>query len=256
MKTMTEDLPLEMELHSYVDGTLDDEAMARIEEYLTGHPEAAARVRDYLKQKAQIASFGRRIDAREAPGDLAALERQLLRRLKHRGLLRWQRLAATAVLITAGWVGHSLYQELADGPNFADEVVQAYMLTTSEPEEIMLLSPERIERLFARIGEMEYLPDLSRFGYEPIGAQLLPSDAGAMLHVPYRSANGTVLSYFLLHDEAENEVPRHILHRNGVSLAYWQHEHSRYAVAALLEDDELNTLTAYVETAPNLFATP
>lgn len=253
---MTEDLPLELELHSYVDGTLDDEAMARIEEYLTQHPEAAARVRDYLRQKAQIASFGRRIDARETPGDLVALERQLLRRLRRRGLLRWQRLAATAMLLAIGWAGHTLYQTATDGPNFADEVVQAYMLTTTEPDEIMRISPERIGRLFARIGEMEYLPDLSRFGYEPIGAQLLPSDAGTMLHVPYRSASGTVLSYFLLHDEAEDEVPRHILHRNGVSLAYWQHEHSRYAIAALLEDDELNALTAYMETAPNLFGVP
>lgn len=253
---MTEDLPLELELHSYVDGTLDDEAMARIEEYLTKHPEAAARVRDYLRQKAQIASFGRRVDAREMPGDLAALERQLVRRLKRRGLLRWQRLAATVVLLTAGWVGHALFVSAVDGPSFADEVVQAYMLTATDPDEVMPLSPERLGRLFARIGEMEYLPDLSRFGYEPIGAQLLPSDVGAMVHVPYRSADGTVVSYFLLHDEAEAEVPRHILHKNGVSLVYWQHEHSRYAVAALLEDDELDTLTAYAETAPNLFGAP
>lgn len=251
---MSEDLPLEFELHSYVDGTLDDEAMARIEDHLSRHPETAARVRDFLHQKAEIRAFAQQADEHEPPA-LATLERQLAKRLKRRAFLPWRHLATTAVLVTAGWVGHMLYVPLVHGPSFTDDVVQAYMLTSSEPEEIMRLSPERVARLFSRIGEMEYLPDLSRYGYEPIGAQLLPSDEGAMLHVPYRGESGTVVSYFLLHDDTEAEVPQHILHRNGVTLAYWQHDHSRYAIAALLADEEISELTMYVETAPNLFAT-
>lgn len=247
---------MELELHGYVDGTLDDEGMARIETYLTKNPEAAARVRDYLRQKEQIANFGRRIDAHETRSDINALERQLAGRFRRRSLLRWQRLVATVILVAAGWIGHGLYAGLYAGPSFADEVIQAYWLTTSEPEEVMQLSPERVGRLFARIGEMEYLPDLSRFGYEPVGAQLLPSDAGAMLHVPYRNTSGSVLSYFLLHDDVEAEVPQHLIHKDGVSLAYWQHEHSRYAIAALLEDEELNAVTTYAEFAPNLFDAP
>lgn len=252
---MSDELPLEFELHSYVDGTLDDEAMARIEDYLSKHPETAARVRDFMRQKHEIRAFSQRADERELPASLGSLERQLARRLKRRALLPWRRLMVAAVLVAAGWVGHSIYAPLVGGPSFVDEAVQAYMLASSDPEETsMRLSPDRAARLFARIGEMEYLPDLSSYGYEPIGMQLLPSDAGAMLHVPYRSESGAVVSYFLLHDDAEAEVPRHILHKQGVTLAYWQHDHSRYALAALLEDEELSELTTYVETAPNLFS--
>lgn len=252
---MSEDLPLEFELHSYVDGTLDDEAMARIEDHLSRHPETAARVRDFLRQKAEIRAFAQQVDDHKPPAVFATLERQLAKRLKRRAFLPWRRLAATAVLVTVGWVGHMVYEPIVSGPSFTDEVVQAYMLMSSDPEEVMRLSPERAARLFSRIGEMEYLPDLSRYGYDPIGAQLLPSDEGAMLHVPYRGEGGAVLSYFLLHDDTEAEVPRHILHRKGVTLAYWQHDHSRYAMAALLADEEISELTTYVETAPNLFAT-
>lgn len=251
---MADDLPLEFELHSYVDGTLDDDAMARIEDHLSRHPETATKVRDFLRQKAEINAFAQSVELGDASGAFAALERQLARRLKRRALLPWRRIAATAVLLTTGWLGHMVYVPLVHGPSFADDVVQAHMLTSFEPGESNALSPERAAALFAQIGEMQYLPDLSRYGYEPIGAQLMPSDAGAMLHVTYRSDSGTVVSYFLLHDEQEAEVPRHILHRNGVTLAYWQHDHSRYAVAALMADEQITELAAYFETAPNLFA--
>ncbi|HZW59997.1 MAG TPA: hypothetical protein VFE85_06870, partial [Woeseiaceae bacterium] len=107
----------------------------------------------------------------------------------------------------------------------------------------------RISKLYSRIGELERLPDLERFGYQPIGAQLLPSDEGAMLHIPYRNAKGMTVSYFLLHDNERAEIPRHVLHREGVTMVYWQHNHSRYAVAAPLEDRELSHIAAFLDSA-------
>lgn len=103
-------------------------------------------------------------------------------------------------------------------------------------------------KLFARVGASERLPDLAPFGFEPIGAELVPSDDGILLHVPYRDKQGTTMSYFLVHDSEVAEVPRHILHRDGVTLAYWQHKNERYAVAAPLSDDEISRIAAYVDS--------
>jgi anti-sigma factor RsiW len=100
---------------------------------------------------------------------------------------------------------------------------------------------------------MERLPDLRQFGFEPIGAQLIPTDEGMVLHVPYRDASGTVISWFLLHDADEAEVRRQIMHRNGVSIVSWQHNHSRYVMAATLADEQLSQLAEFVDFTTDVF---
>jgi anti-sigma factor RsiW len=250
---MNENAPLDLELHGYVDGVLDEEAMSRIEGHLRQNPEAAARVRSYLDQKTHIRRFARDGVAAESTVSFDSLGRQLAKRLKRRTLFRWRAMAAALVLFAAGWVAHVVYVPLVSGPTYANEIIQAHMLTSTDPDEVMDISPERLQKLFSRIGEMEYLPDLGTFGYQPIGAQLVPSDAGTMLHVPYRGEDGTMISYFLLHDQSEAEIPRHIVHRNGVTLAYWQHDHSRYNVAGMLPDEQLAHIASYLESAIDLY---
>ena len=246
---MDDDIPLEFELHGYVDGVIDDDVAARVEAHLRKHPEVAEKVRDYMAQRDHIRLFARS-GAATAPADaIDKLEAQLARRLKRGAILRWPRMAVMAALFLAGWLAHTLYVPLMEGPPYTDEIVRAHVLASDAPEEIIPISADRVARLFARLGEMARLPDLRVFGYEPIGAQLLPSDEGIVLHVPYRDASGTILSYFLLHSEDEAELPQHILHRQGVTMAYWQHDHSRYALAASLADEEVRELAAFLEAA-------
>jgi anti-sigma factor RsiW len=113
----------------------------------------------------------------------------------------------------------------------------------------MPLTGDRVAKLFSRIGEAQRVPDLRRLGLEPVGAQLLPSDEGIVLHIPYRDAAGNTVSYFLLHENDEAEVPPHIVHREGVTMAYWQHQRSRYAVAAPVPDDELSRIAVSFDVA-------
>lgn len=244
---MHTDLDLEFELHAYVDGDLDEESMSRVEGYLQRNPDAAATVREYLRQKDDLRSAARQRTPLDESPALAALGRNLSKRLQ--GTRRiWQRPVAVAVLFLFGWLSHTLYAPLAQVPPFANEVVQAHLLTSGDLSEIPPISPERVSKLFSRIGEVERLPDLRAFGFEPIGAQLLPSDEGAVLHVPYRDQQGVLVSYFLLHDDEDEEMPRHVLHRNGVTMVYWQHDHSRYALAAPLTDEHISRIAAFLDT--------
>lgn len=246
---MDKEAPPDLELHQYVDGILDEQAMERVEAYLERNPDVAARVRDYLRQKTDIRAFADRALAGRDVNQFAALEKQLARRLKRRRFLGTPNLAAMALLVVAGWIGHVVYSEVVLGPGYVEQIVQAHFLSSTDPTEIQGLSPERISRLFARIGENGRLPDLRAFGYEPIGAQLVPSDAGIMLHVPYRSAQGAFMSYFLLHNEEEDEIAPHIVRRDGLTLAYWQHDHSRHAIAAPLPDPDVESIAAFLEAS-------
>lgn len=245
---MSDDTPLEFELHGYVDGALDDEAMARIEEHLRNHPDTATKVRDYLQQKNQIRAFARTSDATEASPDIDKLERQLARRLRRGSLLRWPRVAVIAALLATGWLAHTLYVPLT-GSQFTEDILQAHLLASTTPVNAAPLNTESVGALFTRIGEEQYLPDLQALGLEPIAAQLLPTGEGAMLHIAYRDSVGTVVSYFLLHDDEDEELPRHVLRRNGVTLAYWQHHRSRHAVAAPLPEDRVAKIASFITPA-------
>lgn len=243
--------PLELELHGYVDGILDEELMARIESYLSKHPEAAAKVRAYLQQKNDLTACARAAGDSTPAARIDELEKRLARRLRRHNIFRWRSVAVMATLLAVGWAAHVLYLALAADPAHTDEIVQAHMLSTSVPEEIMSISPERMQSLFRRIDAIERLPDLRPIGFQPVGAQLLPSDAGLVLHVPYRDARGTTVSYFLLHAEQDEELPQHILHRNGVTLIYWQHHHSHYALAALMDDERIRRMASFIDAAPD-----
>lgn len=242
-----EDLDLEFELHAYVDGDLDEETMARVEEYLRSNDEAAARVREYLQQKNLLRRLARSADTMAESSKFDELKHQLARRLQPARRWGWQRSLVVAAMFAAGWVGHMLMQPLMAGPGFAEEAVQAHLLLTIEPGEVQPISQERLARLSTRVGSKRHLPDLAALGYEPFGVQLVPSDEGVLLHVPYRDKRGTTISYFLVYDHEIAEVPRHILHRDGVTLAYWQHQNERYAVAAPLGDDEVARIATYLD---------
>lgn len=245
---MHKEIDLEFELHAYVDGDLDDEAMARVEEYLSDNPETAAKVRSYLQQKDDLRRFARTQASTEESPALRELGKKLARRLKPGHFFPWRLAVVIPLVFAAGWLGHIAYVPLVDGPGYTNEVLQAHLLTSSDPAEILPISPERMDKLFARIDEIERLPDLHQFGFEPIGAQLLPTDEGIALHVPYRNAAGAVVSWFLLHDLEVAEEPRRLLHRKDVSIISWQHQHSRYAIAAALGDEELSRFAEYVDS--------
>jgi anti-sigma factor RsiW len=241
---------MELDLHAYVDGDLDEAAMARVEEYLRNNPEAALKIQAYLKQKDDIRGFAQKEVVTEDAPNAYRLGKKLAQQLNPKPSRPGKRTLALAFLFVAGWLGHMLYVPLVHGPAFTDEVVQAHLLSSSDPGEVMPLSPERISRLFARIGELEKLPDLRSLGFKPIGAQLLPSEEGMVLHVPYRDANGITVSYFLLHQPFEDEVEPQVLHDEGITIVYWQHDHSRYAVATPLPDEKVEQIVSLMEAAP------
>jgi len=247
---MNDKTDFELKLHAYVDGNLDDDEMERVEAFLQDDPEAARRVWDYLHQKDDIRRFALKEVLSDAAPATYRLGKTLAKRLQPPRKQRGKRVLAAAFVFVAGWLFHAIYAPLVSNPGFTEEVVQAHLMSSSHPSEVPPISPQRLSGLFARIGELERLPDLRHFGFEPIGAQLLPSDEGVVLHVPYRGASGAVISYFLLHREDEAEMTPHHLQQDGVSVVYWQHDFSRHAIAAPLPAKQMAQIASFIDN-PN-----
>jgi anti-sigma factor RsiW len=242
-----------LELHSYVDGALDDEGMAAIERYLEGEPQVAAKVRDYLQHKAHIRAYAENAAAVSPSRALDDLEKQLAKHLNPTKLWTWPRLGVLSALFAAGWIGHSLYAPLAADPAYTDEVIQAHLLAATVPIQLTPVSPEQLGNLFTRIGERQMVPDLSALGLQPAAAQLVPTDEGFALQLTYQGSNGDLVSYFVLHDDyGEDEVAPHSVQRDGITLVYWQHRRSRYAVAAPGAPDRLETIVRLIEPSTDI----
>lgn len=244
-----DDTPMEFELHGYVDGVLDEEAMARVEQYLLENPDAAARVKEYLREKRHIRDFALEEIWPASSAAINKMEKRLEKRLKRPRILRWPHAAVVAfVCAVSGWFGHTVYKEIIGQPEFADEFVVAHALTSSDPSEVGPVAQDRLARLYSRIGEPARLPDLSRFNLMPVGAQLLPSGEGPVLHILYRNPEGETLSYFLYHEKRPDKVPLHILHPSGMTMAYWQNDYSRHAVTAPMSDIEITDIALYLDS--------
>jgi len=245
-----EDEPLEFELHGYVDGALDEESMARVEQYLLENPAAAAKVRDYLEEKRHIRDYATEQASLKPSAAIQKLERELARRLRRPRFFRWPHAAVIGLAFaTAGWLTLTTYPSFSSGPEFTDEILGAHALTSAYPSEVGPLSEERLTRLFSRIGEPARLPDLGGFGFEAVGAQLLASDEGPVLHILYRGNEGQTMSYFIYHDSKPDEVPFHMLHPKGLTMMYWQHDYSRYAVAGPLPDAQMETIARHLDSS-------
>ena len=245
---MSERTPLELELHGYVDGALDDEGMAAVERYLEREPQAAATVRDYFLHKAQIRAHAQNATLTRPSRTIDELTNRLAQRLRPTRLWNLTRVAVIAALFAAGWIGHSAYAPLTADPAYTDEAIHAHLLAATVPVQLTPPSPERIGDLFTRIGERQNVPDLSVLGLRPFAAQLVPTDEGFALQLTYRGDNGELLSYFVLHDtDGEDEIAPHAVERNGITLVYWQHSHTQYAVAGPDTGNRLANIVRVIE---------
>lgn len=243
-----EEQPLEMELYAYVDGTLDEETMAKVEAYLLENPEAAKKVRDYLQQNSVLRLMASEATKVKPAAAVTKLEKRLSRRLKRSSFLRWPYAALLALIFGfSGWVGSSMYTSRDEKLTFSHEIVTAHSLTAIDLGDIQPVSAERIQSLFSHIGEPTRLPDLSQFGLAPLGAQLMPHGTGAILHIVYQDKDGRKLSYFMLHTDKDERVPLHVMYEESVGVAYWQHKQRRYAIAGTHTSQELRQIAHFID---------
>ncbi len=249
------DQALEIELHAYVDGVLDDEGMARVEAYLKDNPEAAAQAEAYMRQRQDLRDFAFDATAAPEPRGMAALETQLARALRQDqpAPKRLFVMAVAVAFLGFGWLGHSVYQQRVLGHSFTEEIRVAHLMLANDSTEIAPATPERLARLFSRIGEPLHLPDLSSFDFKPVGANLQPSNEGPVLQILYRNPKGISLSYFLLHDQEYQSLPLRLLHLPSMTVAFWQQDYTRHAIVGALSDQQARAIAAQLSPSP---ATP
>jgi anti-sigma factor RsiW len=198
----------EEEVHAYVDGQLDPERMAAVEQLLQSDAEAARRVAAYRAQRAALRAAFPRPDAEPVPAalDVARLVRDRAaapRRLRFTG---WRIAAGLLIAFMVGTGGGWLVrgtmpeQAMTGLPALAQEAVVNHVVYAADhgrPVELRAAQQADLIRwLSNRLHRPLMLPDLEDKGFRFMGGRLVATRRGPAALLMYDDDHGTRLTVY------------------------------------------------------------
>lgn len=244
VKPITED-----DLHGFVDGALDEGREADVSAYLEAHPEVAARIESYGRQ---------RLDLRTALNSVAEEPVPTRLNLSHlmdapgQSRLPFWRMAAAAVVLLAaggsgGWILHGMYRQSTEGMvALADEAAASFSTYASDKVRPVELRADNMAELVdwatERMGHKPVLPDLSRSGYRLMGGRMISTAHGAGLMLMYDDDRGTrlvMLTRPMVSDQNKPMAP-HV--QGNVEGWSWASGGMGYSLVGALSADMLHPL--------------
>ena len=242
---------LDADLDAYVDDQLDVARRIEVEAYLSEHPTIAARVMANLRvqDELRLALAEYRPHVRQATREAA---RNLERALSRRKLFSlFQRAAAVALFVGAGWLAHAYVGPFGAGevvasvhaPAFVDEALKAHSTTVLRGT--MPSQPEtgRYDAADIRSATGIVLPELPR-GWSVSDVQVFPSAFGPSVEMAVARRDGEHLSLFAV--RPGDFTVRQVLveTREEINAAYWQIGEVAYALVSDGEKPEVLAETA------------
>jgi anti-sigma factor RsiW len=224
------------ELHAYVDGQLDEARRRDVADYLAGHPEAAARVEAYRRQKQALRALLDPVLGEALPRGLKAP--RPTRRLVH---VAWA--SAAAALLAVGCVlGWQLRGMAPDDKAMLDIAVAqqaaiAHAVFTPQrrhPVEVTADDEAHLVSWLSKVlGAPLRAPHLAEIGYALVGGRLLSAPEGPAAQFMYEDAKGRRITLYVVrnprwHGKAEFRFAE----RQGVSVFYWIEGTLGYALTA------------------------
>ncbi|EGP47259.1 anti-sigma factor family protein [Achromobacter insuavis] len=246
---MNMDRPLlEDDLLAYVDGALDADMRARVEQYLDSHPEAARRVQGYLAQRDDLRAALAPIAQEPIP---AALN---LSRLvdAHRSARRvpWKIAASVALAFTLGGTGGWLLRgdpaDQAGVAALAREAVssyQVYAVDHTRPVELRADNTrELVDWVSQRLNRTVSVPDLSQSGYRYMGGRLVATEHGPAALFMYDDDRGTRVTMLVRPMKVEGEMKMVPHRQDGVAGYSWADQGLGYSLMSSLDPDSIHRL--------------
>ena len=234
----TVDPIIDADLDAYVDGELDVSRRIAVESYLSAHPATAAKVMADLSLRGEL-----RLALATSPAAGRLQTREAARRLERglaygRVLHALQRIAAVAVLVTAGWVAHTSFGAFSatevsasvPPPAFVEDAVTAYHTSAtrakmaSQPKAASY-NPDDIRAATAIV--MPTLPA----DWKVADAEIYPSAFGPSVEVTV-DAQGRRLSLFAVRPGSFAVAKVDHIALDGVQASYWQIGEVAYALIA------------------------
>lgn len=241
----------EEELHGLVDLRLDAVRQAEVEAYLVSHPEVAARVDAYRRQRAALREALAPIAEEPLPPELQVGRLVVARRRP--ALADWR--VAAALLLTlgcgaaGGWWLHGLAGP-AEAPHGIAALAQqaadsyaAYAPDRRRPVELGASSgAELVAWASDRLGRRVAVPDLSAAGYRLMGGRVVPTPQGPAAMFMFDDDKGTRLVLVTRGMAVERDTPMVRHSRGPVEAVTWATNGTGFSLAGVLPANGLHPL--------------
>ena len=240
--------PLDSELHALVDGHLPEQRAAEVREWLSQHPEEAARVRDWQVQREALHTLFDPV-----------LDEPLPTRLQRSAMpATWQRtvlpkIAAGIVCLAAGAVigyavrgpglGSVKGSALASLPH---QAAIAHIVYTPEIRHPVEVGAEQeahlVQWLSKRLGSKIAAPNLNKEGYALVGGRLLPDETGPAAQFMYQDGSGKRLTLYVRQNAANAGTAFRYAREGEVGVFYWVDGAFGYALSGMVSREKLLVL--------------
>jgi len=236
-------------LHAYVDGRLDAAVRGRVEEFLAGEPEQAARIADW--QEASEALHAAFDPVAEEPVPARLTETAVAAPPAARPW--WQRAVAAVALLALGGVGGYAVSELAreeappmaalDATHLADNAALAHRVFSVEVRHPVEVGADQeahlVQWLSRRLGTKLIAPHLEAQGYRLVGGRLLAAGEGPAAQLMYENREGKRITAFVARGIADGQTAFQFRQQGKIATFYWVDNGTGYALSGELGREAL-----------------
>ncbi len=251
------------DLMAYVDGTLPPEKTAEVEARLARDAYARDAVAQWRHFDNLIHDAARTADTQPANLRIAALERELARKLQRRR--RWailtgprlRQVAASAVIFAAGWGAHALYDRgasMMNGayPGFVSQTLAGHYSYTLAAHERAAFGGDQMADALAWLSEeMQQRiesPKLERLGYRVESARLMVVDEEPVAVFYYRNPEDERVTVSMTPRRAtQPDYELRVARVQDERMAYWTSDRLHYTVVTSSTETPVTTLAAAVQ---------
>ena len=262
--TEPSDIALDPDLMAYVDGCLEPEKRAAVEARLARDAEARDAIAQWRHMNNLLNDFAQSADT--LPPDLktAALERELLSKLRKQRWRTvmltgaWRQVAAGLVFFVAGWGSHAIYTtgsaalDIAAFPDFVTPTLAGHAAYTLAADTDSIFADADMTAALDWMSErMQYKlesPKLERLGYQVESARLMRAGDHPVAVFYYRNSEDqrVTVSISPKRGDQRSHALRVVDVDNAV-MAYWSSGDLHYAIVANDKPSAVTTLAAAVE---------
>lgn len=225
------------EIHAYVDGELDAQRAAQIEQCIAVDQALAESIQSIRSQSTRLHLAYDPVLDEPVPLRLSAARAPVARLSRYAAVLAWMSVGAAA-----GWFARDAgtepkhvvlpRQAVVAHVAFAPEVRHPVEVTAAEEAHL-------VAWLSKRLGAKVKAPKLGAFGYELLGGRLLPESGRPGAQFMYQEAGGKRLTLYVSTDVDNRDTAFRYATENGVHVFYWIDQHLGYALSGDLPKAEM-----------------